>query len=314
VRELEARAGTRRRWRSVEGNVALRALAVVFVVGTHASLYRIQGGAHLLLAVAGFNFARFRLSATDAADRVRRAVGSMARIWVPAVLWVCFMFTWREPFTIPRLLLVDNVFGDGLWRYWYIEVLLQLLVVLTIVFGLGSMRDVERRRPFAFAMVLLVGALAVRYGLAPWALPDEPMYRTDTVAWLFLVGWAAARASQPAQKAAVTLAAIVAVPGFFDSAGRGLVVALGLLALVWLPRIRLPRPVNRAVAAIAGASLYIFLTHFAVLPWLRPHVPAWALLASALAVGIAVDAVAQHVRPVEWLHRRRPRAVATSRR
>jgi hypothetical protein len=83
---------------------------------------------------------------------------------------------------------------------------------------------------------------------------------------------------------------------------------------LWIPRIRLPRPVTRAVAAIAGASLYIFLTHFAVLPWLRPHVPAWALLASALAVGIAVDAVAQRVRPVEWFQRRRPRAMAAAHR
>ena len=50
------------------------------------------------------------------------------------------------------------------------------------------------------------------------------------------------------------------------------VVAAGLLALVWVPRLRVPAPLHRAVAVVAGASLWIFLTHFAAFPLLRPHV------------------------------------------
>jgi peptidoglycan/LPS O-acetylase OafA/YrhL len=287
----------RRRLAAVEGNVALRAAAIALVVGTHASVFSLQGGAHVLLAVAGYNFARFRLTATDVADRARHAAASIARIAVPCVLWVCFMFTWREPFTVPRVLLLDNVAGDGLWRYWYVEVLLQLLVVLAVVLGVRGVREAERRAPFAAALAVLGAALVLRFGWLPlWPAPEEPMYRTDTVAWLFVLGWAAQRAERPAERALLTAIALGSVAGFFDSPGRGLLVAAGLLALFWVPTVRVPRPLNRIVAALAGASLAIFLTHFAVLPWLRGHLPPEAVWVVALAVGVAVAAVLDRVR------------------
>ncbi len=76
IRELAAddasrpRAATTRthRWpwhgRGVrtDSTVVLRALAILAIVATHANLVTIMGGAHLLLAVAGFNFARFQLA------------------------------------------------------------------------------------------------------------------------------------------------------------------------------------------------------------------------------------------------------------
>jgi acyl-CoA synthetase (AMP-forming)/AMP-acid ligase II/peptidoglycan/LPS O-acetylase OafA/YrhL len=298
VARLEAAAAPgQRRVAVVEGNVALRAVAIALVVGTHASLFRLQGGAHVLLAVAGFNFARFRLTGRETAARVRHSAASIARIAVPSVAWVCFMFTWREPFSLPRLLLVDNVAGDGLWRYWYVEVLLQLLVLLTFVLGVRGLREAERRAPFGAALAVLGATLAVRFALVPWPQPDEPMYRTDTVAWLFALGWAAERARQPLQRALVSVAVLVAVPGFFDAPARAWLVAIGLVVLVWVPVVRVPRPLNRVVAALAGASFAIFLTHFAVLPWLRPHLPPVAIWAAALGVGVAVSLLADRARP-----------------
>jgi acyl-CoA synthetase (AMP-forming)/AMP-acid ligase II len=315
VEQLERGQGRRCRLGSVEGNVVLRALAIVTVVGTHASLYYLQGGAHLLLAVAGYNFARFRLTAHEVVDRLKRSSASIARIAVPALLWVWFMFTWREPFSVPRALLVDNVAGDGLWRYWYVEVLLQLLVVLTVAFSLRAVRDLERRWPFALALVALGIGLVLRFA-QPYGSPDEPMYRTDTVAWIFLLGWAIQRARTVPQRLLLSAVTVVGTIGFFDAFDRGRYVALGILALVWIPRVRLPRAAGRLVAALAGASLYIFLTHYATLPLLRHHVPAWALLLTALAVGVAVDAVAQRVRPrqalARWRARRSGYAVALS--
>jgi acyl-CoA synthetase (AMP-forming)/AMP-acid ligase II len=303
VAELESRSRPASGFASVEGNVMLRAVAIALIVGTHASLFRVQGGAHLLLAVAGYNFARFRLGLTEQAHRVRRDLASIARIAVPVVLWVSFMFTWREPFSVPRLLLIDNVAGDGLWRYWYAEVLVQLLLGLTLLFGVRSVREAERRRPFAFCAALLGATLAIRFGWSPIGEPAEAMYRTDTVAWFFVLGWAVQRASTNLQRALVTAALVVSVPGFFDSPQRGVVVGVGLVLLVWVPRVKVPRPLNRWVGAVAAASLAIFLTHFAVLPWLRPHLPPAAVFVAALATGVAIDLLGARVRPGERLAR-----------
>ena len=65
----------RRRWARLDTTVALRALAILFVVASHVDLVALEGGAHLLLALAGFNFARFQLSApADPRDRLRHGL------------------------------------------------------------------------------------------------------------------------------------------------------------------------------------------------------------------------------------------------
>ena len=303
VGELEEMAPSVRRVPSVETNVGLRAAAIALVVGTHAGVFTVLGGAHLLLAVAGYNFARFQVGATGP-GRVRRGLTSIARIAVPVVLWISMMFTWREPFSLPRLLLVDNVAGEGLWRYWFIEILLQLLLVLVVVMAVRPVRELERRRPFGFALALLGAALLVRHGVSPFGAPVEPMYRTDTAAWLFFAGWAAQRATTTWQRALVAGGVAVAVPGFFDGSTRALVVAAGVLALVWVPRVRVPAPLHRAVAVVAGASLWIFLTHFAAFPLLRPHVEPVVLFVVAFPIGIATAALVERaVGPVARLAR-----------
>jgi hypothetical protein len=71
---------------TLETSVALRAAAIVLIVGSHATLYEMWGGAHLLLGIAGYNFGRFCLTffraptgrylRTDGVDRgADRAVG-----------------------------------------------------------------------------------------------------------------------------------------------------------------------------------------------------------------------------------------------
>jgi acyl carrier protein len=291
VAELEALEPARGALRSVETNVGLRAAAITLVVGSHAGIFTVLGGAHVLLAVAGYNFARFHATGEGGARQLRRGLTSVARIAVPVLAWISMMFTWREPFSVPRLLLVDNVLGEGLWRYWFVEVVVQLLVVLTVVLAVPSVRDLERRAPYRFALALLGAALVLRFGLTPLGTPSEAMYRTDTVAWVFFAGWAAQRAATFGQRALVVTAVMVALPGFFDGSTRSAVVAAGLLALVWAPRLRAPAPMHRVVGAVAGASLWIFLTHFAVFPLLRPHVAPAVLFAVAFPVGIGAAAL-----------------------
>ena len=311
VAELEAREPSTRRVPAVETNVGLRAAAIALVVGTHAGLFTLLGGAHVLLAVAGYNFARFQVGSAGP-DRARRRLVSIARIAVPVVLWISMMFTWREPFSLPRLLLVDNVAGEGLWRYWFVEILVQLLALMAVVLAVRPVRKLERRQPFGFALALLVAALLVRHGVSPFGEPIEPMYRTDSAAWLFFAGWAAQRAGTAWQRALVAVAVAVSVPGFFDGSTRALVVAAGLLALVWIPRVRVPAPFHRVLAVVAGASLWIFLTHFAAFPLLRPHLePLWLFLV-AFPIGVGAAALVEAV--VAAVGRLVSSGIATARR
>ena len=88
IRELVPHDGPPPRGRSLETNVALRALAIVAIVGSHANLFVLLGGAHVLLAVAGFNLGRFHLTDAPRAERLRHLGASIARVAVPSVLWI----------------------------------------------------------------------------------------------------------------------------------------------------------------------------------------------------------------------------------
>ena len=86
IAELASGAGRpSRRGTSTDPSVILRAVAIVLIVGTHANLMTIVGGAHVLLAVAGYNAARFLPRHARAARRLAR---SAWRIALPSCLWI----------------------------------------------------------------------------------------------------------------------------------------------------------------------------------------------------------------------------------
>jgi hypothetical protein len=78
---------------------------------------------------------------------------------------------------------------------------------------------------------------------------------------------------------------VAAVAGFFGEPMREALIAGGLLALLWLPAVTLPRSVTRLVGNVASASLFVYLTHWQVYPHLEDHHPYLATAAS-FAVGV----------------------------
>lgn len=297
------------RLRQVETSVLLRALAIVLVVSTHADLVRLPGGAHVLLAVAGFNLARFRLGSASMAR-------SIARVAVPSVCWIGAVAATSDRYTLAHVALVHGQLGAGTeWRYWFVEALVQILAVVGLVFAVPAVRHVERRHPFGVALVVLVGALTIRFDVLD--LPDlhRPIYRPHEISWIFAVGWAAARASSPARRLVVTALVVPAVPGYFGDPGREALLLAGLLALLWLASVRLPGPAIRVVAPIAGASLYIYLTHWQVYPPLLDRHGSLVAIAAALLVGVGVWTVVERMAPARLraVRRRRRRRVQLGR-
>ncbi|GEB61295.1 AMP-binding protein [Streptomyces gardneri] len=274
LRELERRATTPRargRWRrSVETSVLLRAVAIVCVVGSHVRLFDIRGGAHLLLAVAGFNFARFLLSSPDRRERTRRSARSIARIAVPTMAWTAFALLISDDYDLSNVLLLHNalwpeVMGTGI-HLWFVEALVYILLAMTALLAVPAVHRLDRRFPYGLPVVLAGLGMLTRYELV--GLPDRAQI-TDavTVFWLFALGWAAARSRTVPHRLLVTAAALTAVPGFFpDEPRRELFVMLGFCLLVWFPTLPSVHRVNQVAGLLAGSSLAIYLTHWQVFP------------------------------------------------
>ena len=259
---------------TLETSVALRAAAIVLIVGSHATLYEMWGGAHLLLGIAGYNFGRFCLTPVVRTDRVRHLRKTITWIVVPSVIWIALALLITDDYHWTNLFLVEKFFGpdDSMTagRLWFIEVLVWILVALTLVVWLPSADRLERRRPFAFAAAFLVFGLIVRYEALGLHFGREAWF-TILAFWFFAVGWAAAKSSTVWQRLLVTLVLIVSVHGYFDSTRRETLVLAGFLLLIWLPAIRCPAWCTAVAGTVAEASLYTYLTHYQIYPLFDAH-------------------------------------------
>ena len=167
IRQLVDRAAPSRRSVRVETSILLRAVAIVLILGTHANLWTLPGGAHLLLIVVGFNLFRFRADRESVGGRVRRALSGVASVAIPSMVWigavalVAGTYTWSTVFMLNGLLGSDQ--WTVQWQFWFLEAIIWTqLGVLALTCVPGVERTI-RRAPFAAAMTAVGLTLAVRW-------------------------------------------------------------------------------------------------------------------------------------------------------
>jgi len=309
--DAEAEPARPRRVR-LDTTVALRALAILFVVASHVDLVALEGGAHLLLALAGFNFARFQLSAAgDAGTRLRHGLSGLAQLVVPSVLWVGAAALVLGSYDLTTALfvreLVNSSEWDDQWQLWFLESLVWITAGALAITSLPALHRLERRTPFRFALAVLAVAAVARFAEVGFRAGPTQRYTTLVVAFFFVLGWAAARATTTRQRLLVTALAAALTVGFFGQVHREVIVLGGFLLMLWVPHVRLPSWLARVAGVLAGASLFIYLTHWQVYPALEDAGHQWLALGASLAVGITYGRL---VRPV---HQAVGRAVLGSR-
>lgn len=296
LRELEASPKPRHRWwnswgSTLETSVALRTAAIVLIVGSHADLFKLWGGAHILLGVAGYNFGRFCLTPLPRPARIRHLRNTIAWIAIPSVLWIAAMLALTDDYRPSNLLLANKILGphDSLTagRLWFVEVLVWILIALALVFWLPAMDRLERRHSFGVAVVFLIVGLALQWD-ATGSVPGPDAWFTVLAFWFFAAGWAAAKATTSGQRALVTVLLIAGLHGYFGSSLREALVLAGFALLIWLPALRCPSALAAAAAVVAEATLYIYLTHYQVHPLFGDHRLVGVI--ASIAVGVAIAA------------------------
>ncbi|NBH03428.1 AMP-binding protein [Amycolatopsis sp. SID8362] len=286
VRELETLRSRTSRLARVDTSVVLRAAAILLVLGTHIGVFHIPGGAHLMLALSGWAFARFALA--PAAGTSGRLLRSAAAIALPAMLWIGWRATVNDTVGPANVLLVNTLARFAPAKgYWYLEVLVQLLLILAAVFAVPAIRRFERRHGLATAAGALAVALLADLGAAHTGSFPDLRFVLPGAAWFFALGWLLQRASAPAANILAVAAVLALIPASFGDPSREAIIIAGLLLLIALPQLALPRAVVRPVGLIADASLYSYLTHYAVFPALLNHLPPLLTLVACVALGIA---------------------------
>jgi len=291
IAELDALATTdRRRARgvSVDPTVLLRAVAITLIVGTHSNLLSIMGGAHALLAVCGYNAARFLPAGERPAGALLRGAWHVA---LPSTLWLGTLVAFGIYAPTTALFLNGALGADQWtddWKFWFLEAAIWTLVGVAALLSVPALRRLDAKHPFAAAMALLAITAGLRYTLV--GIDTDPVlperYSIPVVAWCFALGWAAARAVRSWQRILVVCAAAGLAFGFFGDPLREMIIGAAVAALVWARPVRLPRWVATACGMLATASLSIYLTHWQIYPHLEYELPLAATVLSLL-VGLA---------------------------
>ena len=298
VRDLEPQHSTapvgklRRFFAPLETSIVLRAVGIVLIVSTHVGLLNWQGAAHVLMAVAGFNFARFQLSG-ERVPRLRRQLASLARIVVPSMAFIAVAYLITDNYAPANILLLNAILGPEAvttqWHFWFIEILVYLIVGMTAPLAVPWVDRAERRFPLLLPLAVTGAGLLTRYELVNPGVPH-----TAPALWLFALGWSIARTRTVAQRCVVSAIAVLTVPGFFENATREGTLLAGILLLIWVPSRPVPKGLRRLTVVLASASLYAYLVHWLVYPPLAEISPALAVAAS-LAAGAAYWALCLRV-------------------
>jgi fucose 4-O-acetylase-like acetyltransferase len=223
------------------------------------------------------------------------------------MLWLSWRVVVTTDVNLANVLLINNYVRTGAGAYWFVEALVHTLLLFAVILAIPAVRRWERRHGFAFALMCL--AIALLINLTAHDTPGFPerVLATHGVLWFFVLGWLAYRAAGPARRLAVLGIGLLLVPGYFGDSVREAVIVGGLGVLLFVPQLRLPRAVVLVLAPVASASLYIYLTHFAILDLTLHRLPAAAVLGLSLATGLLAWFA------VDWLRRelavRRPFAM-----
>lgn len=271
--------GPRRAWqlRGLETDIVVRAAAILAIVVNHASNgFPVGGGANVLLLLFGLNF--FRYSGRQLHDGVSLTPlrNFFLRIVAPYYLLLLAFEAATGKIDVSSLLLVSNFsgrFGNLMEPYWFIEVVAQILLLLTLAFAAAPVRRIATARPWPFALAFV--GLACAASLAALLLAPRPELSNRTpefLLWLTAAGWALAQAKSAGRKLALfalvglmTIATIALLAGqargYLQTPTQiGWIIAATAL-LLWVPRIALPGFLRSAISLIAGASLQIYLVH-----------------------------------------------------
>ncbi|HEY1156155.1 MAG TPA: non-ribosomal peptide synthetase, partial [Arthrobacter sp.] len=151
-------SGIKRIVAPVDTSIVLRAVGIVFIVSTHIGLFDWQGMAHVLIAAAGYNFARFQLPG-QGVPRLRRQLVSIGRIALPAVVFIGFAYLVTDRYSLANIVLLNAILGPvevtTQWHFWFIENVVYILLAMSALLAIPWIGAIERRLPFLYPLVLI---------------------------------------------------------------------------------------------------------------------------------------------------------------
>lgn len=282
---LEAAGGAAPQGRNIELSsidtpIFFRAVAIFVVAASHLGLTTLSGN-WTLMVVSGFNFAKFQLRTIEKERSIAPVFRLMLKLAIPCLLLTAFSQVWDHALHGSRFVLgswffLDNLMDPrpfkGFESPWFIDLLLQIWLVLAVLLWPRAVRQFAIKKPYLFGLLFLAASWIVSVVVPPLMGDPGRIWRAvpHEYLWLMALGWCAGQSRNDRERLITTAAllALNAINFFFNVGlpldGRAVAYTVAaVLAIIWLDEIpaQLPRVFVRLLIGAAGASLFIYLTH-----------------------------------------------------
>lgn len=277
---------------ALETEILLRVLACLGVVFTHATMLDVGGGASLLLVLAGYSFARFQRSKLFSGNAIGAVTPFLVNVAAPYYAMVVAYEALRGGYDLPQLLFVSNFQGrlsGFLQIYWFIELLLQCLVIFSGLFLVPPFRRLVAASPWRWGVALLAIAIATRaassYAFDRHALDDRV---PDMMIYMFAFGWCLFFAKSVRQRLVMSALTLAVFPFAVLHESEAVWLVLGTGLMIWMPSVTLIGPARAAVATVGSAAFFIYMTHLVNIHILH-HVLDWGTGPAVVILALAMS-------------------------
>ncbi len=262
-------------WKEVATLDFIRAFAILQIVVSHL-YWRVDaaGGLNILLALAGYNFARFTLYKTNR-DIVTDLLFYVRKLALPSLALTLIYSVVRQKVDFYELIFVSAAVNHETvsgYPIWYPQAIIAIFLALAVFARLFDLKGFLRHsKIFSFGLLVVTATIPVAIGLYQsdifWA---QPQY----IAWNFFLGWVVYFFSQTEENArlwkSLVMLIVVCFSGFvfvvaFDSQlSRWVFLSISIAAILTTTKIRVPGFIQSSVRVLASASIYLFFLHLPV--------------------------------------------------
>ncbi|MBZ9656685.1 AMP-binding protein [Phyllobacterium lublinensis] len=313
IAELATMQQAKTRTQSLGTDLVIRALAILLVVIQHATIWPVPGGAAAMVMLIGYSLARFQ-SGNLFAGHTARVFRPVLSVLVPYYLIIAlYALVWGKVPWVSVFLLGNFGLADPAERtmlpflYWFVEAYVQMVAIWAVLFAMPAMRKAGAKKPYLVGLAMLALAMVLRFaGPLLWPLGDREVFTVPWIFYLTVFGWLAYFADNASRKivlfavGAVTFPLVAYYGGNWIGSWVKYMMQLGFLAaLLFAPRMPMPRWVAGLVLPISAASYYIYLFHRfvpeLVLAPLEAELPWSVFCIASIAGGIAVGLLAREL-------------------
>lgn len=295
----------------LDANLLVRALAILFIVVQHETLWPIPGGSAAMLLLVGFGLARFQwraISQFDIAHLFRAAL----QILIPYYLIAGAYAVARGEIPWASVVMAGNFgFADPEKRtmlpylYWFVEAYCQMLLLFAGFFALPPVRKMAARSPFSAGLVFLGMALIARLVIPDvWQMAgNRQIFALPWFLYLAAIGFLAGFANTTLKRLLLMAVgtAVFCFFAFYESVWIGTRVKyfmqIPVLALLlFLPRVPVPAWLKTLILPVSAAGFHIYLVHrfvpeLLLLP-ISGELPAPIFSSLAIVGGVALGLIA----------------------